>query len=303
LNIAAGLSTCIGGIIIFNKKLVYLTNPSSLGIAFGVSAGVMIFIALGDIFGESVNAFQEGFGGKGEQTCDRMCKGNSKMFTAICFISGAAIIFLIDFIIHKISPEIDHDLSIDKINTFSRIDSKYGSNLVEVQTSHGKKNGFGDMITKRTLNRMGILTALAIAIHNLPEGVTTYTGAVKDTRLGIALAIAIALHNIPEGIAVATPIYFATGSKFRALRWTFISALAEPFGGIIGWLITSDGLNANVNGIMFGLVAGMMVTISIKELIPTAHRFCLSRDKVTYSILFGMCVIEFSLILLDYAGV
>ncbi|CAF2833663.1 unnamed protein product [Rotaria sp. Silwood2] len=307
LNIAAGLSTCIGGIIIFNKKLVYLTNPSSLGIAFGVSAGVMIFIALGNIFEESVNAFQEGLGGKDEQTCDKMCKGNSKMFTTICFINGAAIIFLIDFIIHKISPDIDHELSIDKINTFrqtfSQIDSKYESDLVEVQTSHGKKNGFGDVTTKRMLNRMGILTALAIAIHNLPEGVTTYTGAVKDTKLGIALAIAIALHNIPEGIAVATPIYFATGSKLEAFRWTFISALAEPFGGIIGWLIAGDGLNANVNGIMFGLVVGMMVTISIKELIPTAHRFCLSRDKVTYSILFGMCVIAFSLILLDYAGV
>ncbi|CAF4776860.1 unnamed protein product, partial [Rotaria socialis] len=204
------------------------------------------------------------------------------MFTAICFINGAAIIFLIDFIIHKISPEIDHELNIDKINTFSQtfseIDSKYGSNLVQVQTSHGKKDGFGDVTTKRTLNRMGILTALAIGIHNLPEGVATYTGAVNDTKLGIALAIAIALHNIPEGIAVATPIYFATGSKFKALRWTFISALAEPFGGTIGWLINSDGLNANVNGIMFGLVAGMMVTISIKELIPTAHRFCPSRD-------------------------
>ncbi|CAF1157250.1 unnamed protein product [Rotaria sordida] len=307
LNIAAGLSTCIGGIIIFNKKLVYLANPSSLGIAFGVAAGVMIFIALGDIFGESINAFQEGLDGKNEQTCDKMCKGNSKVFATICFISGAGIILLIDFIIHKISPDIDTELSIDKINTFrqkfSQIDSKYGSGLDELQTSHGKKNDCEDGATKQTLNRMGILTALAIAIHNIPEGVTTYTGAVKDTKLGIALAIAIALHNIPEGVAVAAPIYFATGSKLKAFRWTFISALAEPVGGIIGWLIAGDGLNANVNGIMFGLVVGMMVTISIKELIPTAHRFCLSRDKVTYSILFGMCVIAFSLILLDYAGV
>ncbi|CAF4799059.1 unnamed protein product [Rotaria sp. Silwood1] len=307
LNIAAALSTCIGGIIIFNKKLVYLTNPSSLGISFGVSAGVMIFLALGNILGESVNAFQEDLGGKDQQACDKMCKGNSKVFATICFINGAAIIFLIDFIIHKISPDIDHELSIDKIDTlpqtFSQIDTKYGSNLVEIQTSHGKKNDFEDVTTKRTLNHMGILTALAIAIHNIPEGVTTYTGAVKDTKLGIALAIAVALHNIPEGIAVATPIYFATGSKLKAFRWTLISALAEPFGGIIGWLIADDGLNANVNGIMFGLVVGMMVTISIKELIPIAHHFCLSKDNVTYSILFGMCVIAFSFILLDYAGV
>ncbi|CAF1155801.1 unnamed protein product [Rotaria sordida] len=307
LNIAAGLLTCIGGIIIFNEKLVCLANPSSLGIPFGVSAGVMIFISLENIFGESVNAFQEALGGKGEQICDKMCKGNSKMFATICFINGAAIILLIDFIIHKICPDIDYEPSIDKINTlrqtFSQTDSKYGSDLVEAQTSHGKKNDFEDEPTKRTLNRMGILTALAIAIHNLPEGVTTYTGVMKDTKLGIALAIVIALHNIPEGVAVATPIYFATGSKLKAFYWTFISALAEPFGGIIGWLIAGDGLNANVNGIMFGLVVGMMVTISIKELIPTAHHFCLSKDKVTYSILFGMCVIAFSLILLDYAGV
>lgn len=307
LNIAAGLSTCIGGLVIFHKNLVHLANPSSLGIAFGIAAGVMIFIALGEIFGESVKGFQEGFGGKDENACDKICQGNSKVFATICFIIGAIIILVIDFIIHKISPEVDQELNIDLINnrrsTPPQLDSVHDQDLVETQTLRGKKKSFGDVTTKRTLNRMGILTAVAIAMHNIPEGITTYTGAMKDAKLGVALAIAIALHNIPEGIAVATPVYFATGSKLKAFRWTLVSALAEPFGGIIGWLIAGDGLNASVNGIMFGLVVGMMVTISIKDLIPTAYRFSVSKDKVAYSILSGMCFMALSLILLDYAGV
>jgi ZIP family zinc transporter len=102
---------------------------------------------------------------------------------------------------------------------------------------------------------------------------------MKDTKLGVAIAIAIALHNIPEGIAVATPVYFATGSKLKALLWTLLSALSEPLGGVIGWLIAGNGLNSNINDVLFDLVVGMMVTISIKELIPTAYCFCAPGNK------------------------
>jgi ZIP family zinc transporter len=307
LNIAAGLATCIGGLVTFHKKLVSLANPSSIGIALGLSAGVMIFISLVEIFGESVESFEEGFGGKKPNVCDTTCKGHSRALTTICFIIGAAIIFLLDFIVHKISPDMKHDLEVEELNAlrqkFSQRDPENGLDAAETQNLSDQIQNREKQATRRALNRTGILTALAIAIHNLPEGIATFTGAMKDTKLGAVLAISIALHNIPEGIAVAAPVYFATGSKLKGLFYTFISALAEPLGGVFAWLIIKDGLNPYVNGTMFGLVVGMMVTISIKELIPTALRFCPSKSKITISMLVGMGIMALSLILFDYAGV
>ena len=115
--------------------------------------------------------------------------------------------------------------------------------------------------------------------------------------------LCIALHNIPEGIAVASPVFFATGVRWKAFLWTFISALAEPFGAVIAWLVVGDGLNPHVEGIMFGIVAGMMVTISFKELIPNAIKYHSKGPTVILSILSGMGIMALSLILFAYAGV
>ncbi|RHY75415.1 hypothetical protein DYB34_014048, partial [Aphanomyces astaci] len=157
--------------------------------------------------------------------------------------------------------------------------------------------------SRHQLNRMGVLTAVAIAIHNLPEGVATYIAAMRDLRVGAVLAIGIALHNIPEGIAVATPVYFATDSRCKAFLWTFISGLAEPLGGVLAWLVVGEGLNPVVEGVMFGIVTGMMVTISIKELIPTAIKYWPQGSIVTVAIFGGMLIMATSLILFAYAGV
>jgi ZIP family zinc transporter len=310
LNIAAGLSTCIGGLIIFNKRLVSLTNPSSVGIALGLSAGVMIFISLVEIFGESVENFEKGFRGNETNNCDKTCKGHSRSLTTISFITGAAILFLLDFIVHKISPNTAHNLEKEELNALHqpqpRLDLENGLDAVKIQNLSNQQSNRKKEATQQALNRTGILTAVAIAIHNLPEGVTTFMAALTDTKLGVVLAISIALHNIPEGIAVATPIYSATRSRLKALFYTLISALAEPLGGVLCWLTikftVKDGLNPYLNGAMFGIVVGMMVTISVKELIPTALHFCPSKGKVTGSILIGMGIMALSLILFDYAG-
>lgn len=158
-------------------------------------------------------------------------------------------------------------------------------------------------MTKQQLNRTGILTALAIGLHNIPEGVATYIGAIGDARVGAALAVGVALHNIPEGIAVAAPVYFATGSRLKAFMWTFVSGLAEPVGAILAWLIVGEGLNPLIEGVMFGIVCGMMVTISFKELIPNALKYYSKGHAVLFSILSGMAIMSLSLILFAYAGV
>ena len=144
--------------------------------------------------------------------------------------------------------------------------------------------------------RMGLFTALAIAIHNFPEGLATFTAALTEPKLGIAIAVAIAIHNIPEGIAVSVPIYFATGDKKKAFWLSFLSGLAEPVGALIGYLILLPFMNELVFGILFAGVAGIMVFISLDELLPAAQKYGEHHLSI-YGLIAGMIVMAVSLVL------
>ena len=120
------------------------------------------------------------------------------------------------------------------------------------------------------LYKVGIISMVAIIMHNLPEGIATFISTTKDTSLGISLAIAIALHNIPEGISISIPIYYATRSKKRAILYTFISSLSEPFGAIITYLFLLPVINDVILGLLFAFIAGIMLQISFTELLPTS---------------------------------
>jgi ZIP family zinc transporter len=145
------------------------------------------------------------------------------------------------------------------------------------------------------LKRMGLLTALAIFIHNFPEGLATFVAALADAKLGVGVAVAIAMHNIPEGICVAMPIYYATGSKWRGFFWATLSGMSEPIGALFGWLVLSD--DPVGFGVIFALVAGMMVYISIKELLPTALKYDPRDTVATTCAVVGMVVMAASLLL------
>ncbi len=159
----------------------------------------------------------------------------------------------------------------------------------------------GDIGSSRTgnddkLKRMGFVTALAIGIHNFPEGMATFTSALTDPHLGIAIAVAIAIHNIPEGIATAAPIYFATGSKKRAFMLSFLSGVTEPIGALLGYLILKPFFNDIVFGILFASVAGIMVFIAIEELLPMAREY--EKSKLTIAaVILGMIVMAVSLLM------
>ncbi len=148
----------------------------------------------------------------------------------------------------------------------------------------------------KTLFRTGIFTAIAIAIHNFPEGLATFASAINDPVLGVSIAVAIAIHNIPEGIAVAVPIYFATKNKKKAFFYSLLSGITEPIGGLLGYLIFSNFFNDATFGLIFSFVAGMMVYISIGELIPPAKKYDNSNSPIYYAVL-GMAVMALSLIL------
>jgi ZIP family zinc transporter len=146
------------------------------------------------------------------------------------------------------------------------------------------------------LNKTGIYTALAMGIHNFPEGLATFVSALKNPVLAIPITLAIAIHNIPEGIAVSVPIYFSTGNKKRAFAVSFLSGLAEPLGAVIGYILLRKHLNDTVFGILFGLVAGIMTFISLTELIPSSIEDK-NNDKSVSGMISGMAVMALSLYL------
>ena len=146
------------------------------------------------------------------------------------------------------------------------------------------------------LMRMGVFTAIAIAIHNFPEGLATFVSAMQDTGIAIPIVVAIAIHNIPEGIAVSVPIYQATGSKYKAFKYSFLSGLAEPMGALIGWFILAPIMNDVIFGLTFAAVAGIMVFISFDELLPAAREYGEHHLSI-YGLIGGMVLMAVSLLL------
>ena len=147
------------------------------------------------------------------------------------------------------------------------------------------------------LMRAGLFTALAIGIHNFPEGLATFGAALSDVKLGAMIALAIAIHNIPEGISVSVPIFYATGDKKKAFIYSFLSGVAEPIGAAMGFLILLPFLSEVVIVSLMAFVAGIMVYISLDELLPMAHRYGHSHT-VIIGIILGMFVMALSLLML-----
>ena len=257
LTILAGLSTGIGSLL---SLLTNKTNTKFLSIALGFSAGVMIYVSFVEIMVKANDALSTALGPK-----------PGAWVTAGGFFGGILLIGLIDKLIP--SAENPHE-----VHTVEEMDGK--------SEEHKSK-----------LMRMGVLTALAIAIHNFPEGLATFTAALADPELGIPIAIAIAIHNIPEGIAVAVPIFYATGSRKKAFRLSFLSGLAEPVGAAIGYLLLFRFFNDVVFGFTFAAVAGIMVFISLDELLPSAREYGEHHLSI-YGLVAGMAVMALSLLLL-----
>ncbi|MBD3331099.1 zinc transporter ZupT [Candidatus Peregrinibacteria bacterium] len=234
LTLLAGLATGLGGLIsLFTKR----TNTKALSIALGFSAGVMIYISFTELLPESLDCFSE------ELTWDSSC-----LYSYLAFFTGIILVALID----KLLPSFENPHEMHKVEELEdkELAKKY-----------------------RKLFKMGIITAIVISIHNFPEGIATFFSALKDLKLGIAIALAIAIHNIPEGIAVSIPIYFATGSRKKSLIYSFLTGLAEPLGAIIGFTLLSTIFNGIAMGIIFSAVAGIMVFISLDQLLPTAKKY------------------------------
>lgn len=257
LTLFAGLATGIGSVLAFFAKR---TNVKFLTTALGFSAGVMIYVSFVEILVKARYALHSAFGAV-----------QGEWITISAFFGGIALIATID----KLIP------------SFENPHEAYAPKDMNDKT---KAKQF------RQLHRMGLFTALAIAIHNFPEGLATFAATLADPGLGIAIAVAIAIHNIPEGIAVSIPVYYATGSKKKAFWLSFLSGLAEPVGAALGYFLLRQFFTDTVFGILFAAVAGIMVFISLDELIPSAQKFGHHHNYI-YGLLLGMAVMASSLLL------
>jgi ZIP family zinc transporter len=144
------------------------------------------------------------------------------------------------------------------------------------------------------LLKAGLFVALGIAIHNFPEGIASFAGALEDFSLGVAIAVAIALHNIPEGLAVSAPVYAATGSRRKAFLCSFLSVVAEPVGAVLAAVVLMPILNEMVLGYALSAVAGVMVFIAVDELVPISRSFGAEHLSIV-GVVAGMMVAALSL--------
>lgn len=255
----AGVSTGIGSAIAFFAKR---TNTSFLSVSLGFSAGVMTYVSFMDLMPTAIDALSELHG-----------PSKGTLYATLSFFGGVFIIMLIDRLVPR--QENPHEMrKVEEINTLSGASASSHSGLM----------------------RVGLVTALVLAIHNFPEGMVTFLAAIKDINVAIPIAIAIAIHNIPEGISVSVPVYYATGNRKKAFWLSFLSGLTEPLGALLGYLILAPFLNDNIFGVIFGMIAGIMVFISFDELLPAAEEYG-KHHWAVYGLIAGMAVMAGSLIL------
>lgn len=276
LTLFAGFSTAIGSIIAFFSRKDDL-RVLSLGLGF--SAGVMIYISFMEILPTALKDFKNHYDSHW-----------AELLGLACFFGGILISLLIDKLIPEdVNPhEPKEDLSELKICPLPQ----KGQNPPKFHP--GEKL---HQINTKALKRTGIFTALAIAIHNFPEGFATFISSLDNLTLGIAIAIAVAIHNIPEGLAVSLPIYHATGDKKKAFIYSALSGFAEPLGAFVGALILLPFIGDLTLAISFAVIAGIMVFISLDELLPAAKTYDKAHDSL-YGLIAGMMIMALSLNLL-----
>jgi len=258
--------------------------PENLGTALLLTTGAGLATTIGSVLGiilrrpgKRLLALTLGFSAgvmvlvsfvellhEGIESLESVSPGAGFMYAHLAFVGGVLVFFLLDWLVpHDYEEEHDHP---------------------------------GHMEGSR-LERAGVLTALGIGLHNFPEGVITFVGTLHDVRLGVALALAIALHNIPEGLAVSAPVYAATGSRAKAFFWSFLSGVSEPVGALLAAVVLMPFMTQGVMGCTLAAVGGVMVAISLDELIPTAKSL-VSGNLPILGVALGVLVMALSLWLL-----
>jgi len=255
------LLTLIAGVATGVGSLVVLftkrANTKFLSICLSFAAGVMLYVSFAEILLEAFEDLKDGFG-----------NGMGYLIATGAFFAGIILMAVID----KFIP--------------------HGDEVTGACETDPIKN-------EKELKRTGIMSAVALAVHNFPEGIVVFIAGVHDPAMGIAIAFAIIMHNIPEALAMAAPIYYATGSKAKAFLISLGAGLVQPIGALVAWFFLQNIFDEieNVFGIIFAVVAGIMVFVAVHQLLPAAHKF--GKHHLVMKWLFaGMAVMAVSLVVL-----
>ncbi|ORZ32392.1 Zinc/iron permease [Catenaria anguillulae PL171] len=328
----AGLATAVGGACV---RFGSLQSPAFLSMSMALAAGVMIHVSYVEILKKSEEAFAEAWPATRR---DPNGPKRAVVMANVMFFCGVIFIIVLDKVIDRVqdyfmpddvpAPHDHHapptalskeqrrsrhrssmiapDVLQSYMHSYEQNEkprSQYGGHDVE----HGAKSTT-DMSPeqKAKLMRTGLVTALAIGAHNLPEGLATFIAMANGAGSGLPLAVAITIHNIPEGVCVAVPVLYATGSRVKAFLMSLVAGLSEPIGAAIGWAIIASIKPSKLNllfGIMFGLISGMMIYIALVELLPTAVTYMPNgQGRVAMALWTGIFIMAASLVMFEMAG-
>ncbi|HTV70499.1 MAG TPA: zinc transporter ZupT [Rhizobiaceae bacterium] len=266
ITLGAGLATVFGSFLVV---FAHQTKTRLLAFALAFAAGAMVYVSLVEIFLKAQIAF-------GQALPDKQAYA----WATFWFFVGVVILVIIDRLVPNPHASMD-----STVGEAASLDSAPHSGLTMV-----------DRGQDQMLKRVGLMAALAITAHNLPEGLATFFATLDNPVVGLPLALAIAVHNIPEGVSIAVPVFYATGSKGKAVGAAFLSGLAEPVGAIVGYLLLAPFLSDVVFGAVFGVIAGAMVFLALDELLPAARAYARGHETV-YGMVMGMAALALSLVL------
>jgi ZIP family zinc transporter len=269
LTFLAGLTTGIGGLIGLSSRRF---STEFITIALGFSAGAMVYVSLVEILPKARLALKPLLGAQLGYGC-----------TVLAFFAGVLLMALVDGLLPT------HP-AIESIQDLAASPAQAADKLADRRPDQQSPQ-------RSKLLRMGVFSALALFIHNFPEGLATFLGALENPKVGVSIAVAIAIHNIPEGLAVSAPVFFATRSRSKAFWASFLSGMAEPLGGLMGFFLFRSFPNPLIFGLVFAAVAGVMVYVSLDELLPAATGYGNHRLAIA-SLIAGMFVMAVSLVLL-----
>jgi len=332
LSVVAGAATSLGAGIVF-LPCVAMSNSLFFAGAIGVSVGVMVYVSFIEIQPECWALYEAGGTMSGNK------EGGMVYFVGtLTFMCGILLYYILDGLVHWLDHDGSlHELnsltqaaakspqamggkstSAPAANYVVELDAQPSKVISDSEvTVHTNPSCEPEPLTLpkgqrdcpadekeavhegSQLLKMGYMTALAITLHNIPEGLVAFIGTLEDPAVGGALAVAIGIHNIPEGICIAVPIFYSTGSKWKGFMWATLAGFAEPVGAALAWAVFAKSNSATANGALFGLVAGIMVAISFREMLPNALNFDPENKVTAHCVFLGMGIMAASLVLFN----
>ncbi|KAG8458704.1 hypothetical protein KFE25_012902 [Diacronema lutheri] len=296
MTFAAGLSTGLGALMVL---CVTRLSARLLAMTMAFSAGVMMYVSMVAVLHESYEHFRE------EHT-----EARAYAFATLSFFVGAVVMALTDDVVHLLFEALIPDGKKRRRHVAHNHTAHAHAAQLELGAADSGDESDEEALaiesvfssSKADVLVMSAVLGIAIALHNLPEGMATYVASYHSVGTGAPLTIAIAIHNIPEGLAVAMPIFHGTGSRAKAIFWGALSGMAEPCGAFLAYLFVNPRTSQSSFGAMFAVSAGMMVYVCLSELLPAAYREHPSTRLVTQAFFAGCCVMASSLVLEKFSS-